>query len=950
MSIALSASLLLMWAVPGQGPTAPRDQDLFGNAMPLKHFSFENEDDLDYDRQPDDWTRRRGPGFPHFIEASIDRTVAAVGRSSLCFHANGGGAVYYSPLIRVEPRHAYVLRGKIKSQGITNDAGLISVSLLDHKRRRVKRLVTPAVTGTHVDWVDVRIGPFSLEDDVRFIVLGCHLVTSSHPDFDGKIWFDDLWLGSVPRLTLELEGKKCFLRPDETARVICTTPGLSRYRSARLKLQLLNALDEVVRTHTELIRDAAEDARATSPTGTSRSPEGSATSAPGSKTKPGSNASSNPGDSDPVELDPSEPTDTAPPPVKPAPTLAATGTARGGSSPGTSGTASAIESAAESSVTWDLGEIQHGYFRVRAALELDGRPVLIREISLGVVDSQTQVGGEFGWSFSRLSPSRAAHVVAAFENAGIRWLKLPVWNWADIHRADEQADIIRFLDRLERSSITPVGMLSDPPVQLQAKFAQSWVGMSKVFSLSRDSWYPVLEPLVARYSFRIRHWQLGDDSDISFVGHPGLNQTIESVKREFDRLGLDSHVGLRWKWDEKFNGGLSRRQGFLTFVADASTPPSEIESRLRNEVVRDLPQWVMLKGLPRSKVTTEERVRHLARSVLAAKLGEAEGIFASDPNDPETGLIHDDGGPTELFVPWNVLTNTLRNAKYLGRLELPGRTQTAVFERDKEAIVFLWSDKEQTEEVTLGEQAVQVDLWGRTSPLESTGGQGRKRVRVGPTPLIIRGGHLLLLRWISAVRFQNGRIRSEYGEHEEALVFRNMFPQGVSGKVVLNMPRDWSCEPGRWSFQAAANEEIKLPMTLAFPPDAPLGLLRPTVDFELAADRLYHFTVLLPFQLGMGDVELILNGKRTSEGRLELEQKIINKTNPPETLSFNCSLFVPGQIRQKQLVTKLGLGEDSRYYAVPFSPDLVGKDIWLRAEQIDGRRVLNFRWRVEATK
>jgi hypothetical protein len=85
---------------------------------------------------------------------------------------------------------------------------------------------------------------------------------------------------------------------------------------------------------------------------------------------------------------------------------------------------------------------------------------------------------------------------------------------------------------------------------------------------------------------------------------------------------------------------------------------------------------------------------------------------------------------------------------------------------------------------------------------------------------------------------------------------------------------------------------------------------------------------------------------RLPDGRLEVVQTITNRTNPTETLNFRCDLFVPGAQRQRQYVVKLGPGRDTKRYYLAGADELAGKELWLRAEQENGRRVLNYRWTV----
>ena len=86
--------------------------------------------------------------------------------------------------------------------------------------------------------------------------------------------------------------------------------------------------------------------------------------------------------------------------------------------------------------------------------------------------------------------------------------------------------------------------------------------------------------------------------------------------------------------------------------------------------------------------------------------------------------------------------------------------------------------------------------------------------------------------------------------------------------------------------------------------------------------------------------------RKLPDGRLEIEQIIVNRTFPQEILDFNCNLFARGNRRQKKRVSRMGNGKTPKRYYLPNADSLRGVELWLRAEQIDGRRLLNFRWTV----
>ena len=116
------------------------------------------------------------------------------------------------------------------------------------------------------------------------------------------------------------------------------------------------------------------------------------------------------------------------------------------------------------------------------------------------------------------------------------------------------------------------------------------------------------------------------------------------------------------------------------------------------------------------------------------------------------------------------------------------------------------------------------------------------------------------------------------------------------------------------------------------------------IDLEIDADRKYKIRVYRPLQVGFGDVELPVIDRRLENGFLEIEQTLTNKTSPVELLDFECSLFIPGSKRQQKLVTRQGSGQSVKFYYATHADTLQGQELWIRAEQTNGRRVLNYRW------
>ena len=79
-------------------------------------------------------------------------------------------------------------------------------------------------------------------------------------------------------------------------------------------------------------------------------------------------------------------------------------------------------------------------------------------------------------------------------------------------------------------------------------------------------------------------------------------------------------------------------------------------------------------------------------------------------------------------------------------------------------------------------------------------------------------------------------------------------------------------------------------------------------------------------------------------GEMEVRQTLTNQGKKPA--GFRCDLLVPDRRRQSTEVLIQPAGKSELTYRLPDGEQLLGKTIWLRAEEIDGPRVLNYRLEV----
>jgi hypothetical protein len=870
MRASMSSALLIFLATAVVSASPETDVADSGLAVEpygtVLSFDFEQDEDREPDGLPDDWNRRRGPGFPSYVDCEIDEQHSHVGDQSLHVTVNGGKFAYYSPfqreVARINPEFNYMFRGFIRTERLTNDYALFTVSFLNSRRQRVQRFETKAVSGTHAKWVQLELGPLKPDPEVRYVVIGCHVDHRANDDIKGDVWFDGIWLGKMPRLTLMPDAHDHFLTPDNDIVIDAAVSGLESSSQFELQLSLSDVAGEILEQKS-------------------------------------------------WKLDSSN----------------------GGAS---------LSDTGGQEIDWKIAARQHGCYFVRADLKRDQQTVQSTETTLVISEpAQSRPTGEFGWSLDSGPGLLSADDLAlvAYE-AGIHWVKIPVWSSMHEEYATNPAEMTRLLEGLYDRSISTVGLLNDPPRVIRNQFAKDWTGISEIFALPPDFWGPSLEPVLARYGSTIEYWQLGGDTDTSFSSSKQLPETIKQITTQFDQIGRNSKIGLQWPWPAAYPIPTEIRNLFVTIGNEDGLSLEQLEEVFSDKTSENAKHWTMLRPLP-LKQPLMNRASTLIRQMVMARLKGSNGIFLSGVLDGDRGLLHDDGAPTPLFLPFRTTAMNLRGAKHLGSFQLPDSPTNYVFERDKSVIVVFPGDKPFSADLNLGDTVERVDMWGRRSPLSRE--SGKHHVESEGEPVFCTGGSEAIARWRLEAGFEKGVIPAEYGGHPDAIVGRNTWPQGVKGTVSLQIPRDWEVTPDSWDIELAAGESFRLPTTIKLPQNASLGTAEVVISFAITSDRRRTFDVHRSLEVGLGDVIVDVYTKPLPDGQLLIEQYVSNRTQPLDVMNFRCTLSVSGHKSQTEYVTNVGEEKDRKEYKLPNAQSLLGHELWLNLEQIGGRRNLNKR-------
>ena len=599
--------------------------------------------------------------------------------------------------------------------------------------------------------------------------------------------------------------------------------------------------------------------------------------------------------------------------------------------------------------TWKPEIKDYGFYRARVTMFSEGgKKNYEREATLAIIRPQkTPATGSFGWSLPQGDdPLPLDTLPELLQYVGVNWLKFPVWYG---EKEEQRGDLLmRFAERLTNKNIELVGLLARPPSELLSVLSGGEkVSAANIFSADPSLWLPSIDPVMTRLSLKIRWWQLGDDHDTSFVGYPDLPTKINEIRKQLYRFGQDVQLGLGWRWLNEMPADTAPPWEFLTLSADPPLTGSEMSTYLAASNSERARRWVLVEPLPRGEYSVETRALDLVQQMMSAKIHQADGIFATNPFAESTGLMNVDGTPSELLLPWRTTSLLLAGTNYIGSIRMPGGSQNHIFSRDGEAVMIVWNDHPTSEIIYLGEDIQQTDIWGRmTKPEQATPEQGEHRqvIHVGPLPVFISGINEPIVHTRMALKFQTQRMPSVFGKpHPNAVYLKNFFPQGVGGDIHFDTPDDWRT-PQKHPFKMAAGEEYNKPFEITLQSGVNSGIEEIRVDFDLDAIQRYRFSVYRDLEVGLGDITIAFT-THLDNGVLVVEQRMTNHTD--EVVDFKCFLRAPDRRRIRNQVFRLGRGQDIKLYRYPNGADLIGETLVLRAEEINGQRILNYQFIAE---
>ncbi len=598
------------------------------------------------------------------------------------------------------------------------------------------------------------------------------------------------------------------------------------------------------------------------------------------------------------------------------------------------------------STQWRPPIKEYGFYRVRVLMQTTHGIPQEHVISIAVVPPIEKHGrGEFGWSLAGDDlPLSFQQLEELLPRVGISWVKLPVWyGQSEPDRGDQ---LIRFTDKLAGSDIEVIGVIGRAPDDLfEDKQVSADATIADLLSADSSTWLPSLDAVLTRLSLRVRWWQLGTDDDTSFSDYPQLEKEIDELRSQLFRFGQDVNLGIGWPWTRSSESSQTATWDFQQLSAVPALSGPEIATYLDLPARAGVARWSPVEPLERDVYDLETRTRDLVQQMLAAKIHGADGIFIAKPFDDKRGLMLDTGTPGELLLPWRTTAALLSGAEYLGTIRLPSGSENRIFETARnEVLMVVWSQRPRQEVVYLGDHVRVIDAWGRSKIPESQ--EHRQVIEVNTLPKFIVGLNPFIAKWRMSTKFTHTNIPSVFGySHANSIQLESPFEQGAGGSVRLIGPEGWQILPSKVDFKLSTGEKSKRPFQIALPFDANSGTATIRADFELAVDKKYKFSLYRDILVGDDEIELQLHTHMEDDGSLVVEQRMINHGDTP--VDFKCLLYTHGRRRQRMQVFRLGNKYDVKTYVYQNGSELAGQELWLRAEELGGTRVLNHRIKIE---
>jgi hypothetical protein len=925
VAFGILASLLLASTLHGQG----------GRVETVARWDFGVEEDVKGDRWPDDWSRRTGTEYPKYLAIGIykrtttkkeieeiDKLRRLYSQWSLAwdtkqlpwnitpettprefdkfveltvinpfleFQMDGGAAEVASPYIAIENQSVYGISCHAFADCNSQDfEGFATIRFYDASKRFLFERSTPSITGRE-SWKELSsLTQYPYNPDVAYAQVSLQVRPRSARSFRAVFGFDSVRILRSPRLSLKVDRPSRLYRQDESVVVECKASGMN-YLQSTLDIRLTD-------------HDGKTIGRVTK----SLIPEDSG--------------------------------------IQPAGRLIQTGTK------------SLVPAAYWSgNCQWKLPKLEAGFYEVRTQMDRSrtDRFELIERFAVLSDHSGDTVNMQVGWSIpedrqrekERLATSSLVDIL---REARVSRVKLPIWfDSRDNTNEDFYTDRV---DRIQGAGIACVGVIATPPESLKSMYVRSRAEDSGSALEETMVTQTLLEPVLQRMSSRLLNFQLGWDHEADFVAHTRFQTALDSIRRMFRRYSQEAQLIASHNPMAAWSSTPSIDRWQLN-CATLLTADELKTILLKSQAERspELTPWFHITPLSSKLYSLRTRVQDLTERMLLLTDPRFQSNtvgWVYDPMTSDVGMITEDGGPREMFVPFRTLSASTEGMQYLGKLPNSQLGQNAVLSSNDRCRLLIWGPQPLHAKLYLGKKISIRDVWGRIIPYtteESRLGPVQS-FSVGDWPVIVDGVDIYTARWRMGLEVLTKQIDMVVGKQEEILVqFANPFPFPVSGSMQIVCSSLVDDQPAK-SFRVDSEGQEKISIPVKVNPYANTGNspMQIIVTLEGPEDQSI-IAIDENIQIGSNEIEFDLRYTFTETNELLVEIEANNRSGV--LANFDCILQPSSRTRERTQILQLK-DRTTRFFVLPRADELVGQTLLLQCEQIGTNRVFNMRTQV----
>jgi len=521
-------------------------------------------------------------------------------------------------------------------------------------------------------------------------------------------------------------------------------------------------------------------------------------------------------------------------------------------------------------------------------------------------------------------------------------VKLPVWYAQPVVLRGATIDdgIDGYLASIIEAHADPIGIMMDEPLSQPPADGSYVPTMVEILSADAQGWRRFLAGMWSRYAGLVHVWQLGNDGDREVFLDYRLQQMIQGVHREM--LPLMSEPLLAIPASTSFEHVELPQVKYSAVALDSAVTPDGVGEHLEPFLQKNRSDtWVTVVPLARDCYPRMARLSDLAKRLTEVYFQRVGGVFLSAPWQGQSDLLNVQVNPTEEYIILRTVSDVLGGASAVSRMTLNGTVRCLVFKRSAWATLFVWDEYAppggREHLMVLGEDAEQVDLWGRRRPLPTVGSQ--QVVRIGRTPTFIIRTPIWMAEFRRQFRVEPVMFEASFDAKRRDIVFINTHRDAISGLLRLIPPSDWDIRPNKIPFVLAPGEEFRRSVSIRYPINAEAGIHPLVGEFDIDADRKYRIVTPAWFELGLHNVDLDTYVFRKQDD-VVVRVTLTNRSSGP--VSFDGQLLSAGRSPIDRLFANFKPGQSViKDFVLEDATALSGQQVRIGLKEVRGSRFWN---------